>query len=70
MTPELELLLKQESELGYTTPLVTIESPMYSSEPELYNGNWLVDAAETESEFLSFFKEATDYIRRRAFILY
>jgi branched-chain amino acid transport system substrate-binding protein len=59
MSPELEIFLKQRIELGYTTPLTAIESPKYSENPELFNGNWFIDGADTSSEFVKKFEEET-----------
>ena len=58
-TPEFELLLRQRQELGITTPVVTIESPLYSEQPELFDGNWFVDAAAHSEEFVHSFEQHT-----------
>ncbi|MBT3304672.1 ABC transporter substrate-binding protein [Candidatus Woesearchaeota archaeon] len=51
ISPEFELILKQRIELGLDIPVVTIESPDYTDEPELYNDNWFINAAEPTEEF-------------------
>jgi len=58
-SPEFEIALKQRKELGYTTRLTTIETPLYSAEPELFNGYWFIDAAQTTPTFANEFKERT-----------
>lgn len=59
MSPELEVVLKQRIELGYDTPLTAIESPKYSESPELFNGNWFIDAADVDVDFAKEFKQRT-----------
>ena len=56
LTPEFELLLRQRIELGIEIPVVTIESPDYSDQPELFDGNWFVNAAEPTEEFIEQFE--------------
>jgi branched-chain amino acid transport system substrate-binding protein len=50
-SPELEILAKQIREAGIQTGLTAIESFGLSSEPQLYEGQWYVDAGDAKKEF-------------------
>ncbi len=52
-SPELEILAKQIKELGVTTPLTTIESFEFTTQPELFEGYWYIQAAESSDKFNS-----------------
>jgi branched-chain amino acid transport system substrate-binding protein len=54
-SPEFEKLLEQRIELGIKIPVVTIESPDYTNQPELYNNNWFINASEPSQEFINKF---------------
>lgn len=53
MTPEAELAARQIKELGLEYPIASIETPDFSPEPELFNGNWFINAAEPTEKFLN-----------------
>jgi branched-chain amino acid transport system substrate-binding protein len=56
LTPELEIATRQIREAGIDIPLTAIESFSLSSNPELFEGSWYVDAAEAEKGFYTRFQ--------------
>ncbi len=52
-SPELDLIAKQMREKGIKTPITSIESFEQSDHPELYEGLWYVNAADSTGEFNS-----------------
>lgn len=57
-SPELELLVKQMQELGVKEPLTTIEAFELTNQPELFEGQWYVNAADASNEFAAKYKQA------------
>jgi len=58
MSPELELLTKQIKDQGITTPLTSIESFEWTTQPELFEGMWYVNAADASEEFVAKYTNA------------
>lgn len=58
MSPELEILTKQIREQGITAPLTSIESFEWTTQPELFEGMWFVNAADANPEFVSKYRTA------------
>ena len=54
---EIAMISGERIELGIDTPVVTIESPDYTDQPELYNGNWFINAAEPNDVFVEKYEE-------------
>ncbi len=50
-TPALEILVKQMKELGIKKPLVAIQVFESSRQPELFEGYWYANGAQTTNEF-------------------
>ena len=55
-SPELDLIVKQLKEKGVIAPITSIESFEQSDHPDLYEGDWYVNAADTTGAFNSSFK--------------
>ncbi|MBY0110885.1 ABC transporter substrate-binding protein [Patescibacteria group bacterium] len=53
MSPELEIITHQMRELGVTAPLTSIESFEWTTQPELFEGMWFVNAADPTTEFVA-----------------
>ena len=51
-SPELDLIAKQLKENGITTPVTSIESFEQSDHPEIYEGDWYVNGADTTLSFI------------------
>lgn len=58
MSPELEILTNQMREQGITTPLTSIESFEWTTQPELFEGMWYVNAADASEEFVEKYRAA------------
>lgn len=58
MSPELEILTRQIREQGIATPLTSIESFEWTTEPELFEGMWYVNAADASPDFAQKYKAA------------
>lgn len=53
MSPELEILTKQIRDQGIATSLTSIESFEWTTQPELFEGMWYVNAADASAEFVT-----------------
>ena len=56
-SPELELIAKQMKELNIENPSTSIEAFEFTEQPELFEGMWYVQAAESTPKFRKQFKE-------------
>ena len=54
-SPELEIIAGQLQEAGNTIPVTGIESFEWTSQPELFEGTWYVNASEATDEFITTF---------------
>lgn len=61
-TNRLELIAKQMREMGIDTPLTSIENFEFTDNPELFEGMWYIQAAESSVEFSN--KYETEYGER------
>lgn len=55
-SPELELMAKQIKEAGITKPITAIESFEFTEQPELFEGQWYVNAADSTDKFINEYK--------------
>ncbi|MDB5259264.1 MAG: Branched-chain amino acid transport system substrate-binding protein [Candidatus Taylorbacteria bacterium] len=55
-SPELENVTKQLRELGVKTPITAIESFEQTDQPQLYEGNWYVNAADATNAFIDLYQ--------------
>lgn len=58
-SPELEILAKQMKDIGFKTPLTSIEGFDQTSEPALFDGYWYASASDPTGEFTKMFSEKT-----------
>ncbi|MES2225457.1 MAG: ABC transporter substrate-binding protein [Patescibacteria group bacterium] len=58
MSPELEILTKQIKEQGITTPLTSIESFEWTTQPQMFEGMWYINAADPSPAFVEKYKTA------------
>lgn len=52
-SPELEIVAKQLQEAGITQPITTLESFELTDQPQLFEGKWYVNAADSSEAFRS-----------------
>ncbi len=57
-SPELELIAKQMREQGIRTPITSIESFEQSDHPEVFEGDWYVNAADATGSFEAAYERA------------
>ena len=57
-SPELEILAKQIREMGIKTPFTSVESFEFTDNPQLFEGEWYVNAADQSQEFIDVFTKA------------
>jgi branched-chain amino acid transport system substrate-binding protein len=59
LSPTLEPLAKQYRDTNVGKPVTTVEAFEFTSQPELFEGEWYVHSAKTDEEFASRFKKRT-----------
>jgi branched-chain amino acid transport system substrate-binding protein len=59
LSPTLEPLAKQYREAQIEKPVTTVEAFEFTSEPQLFEGEWYVHSAKTDKEFASRFQKRT-----------
>lgn len=55
-SPEIEVLGKQLKEMGVKTPLTSVEAFGLASKPEIFEGNWFIDASVDTDNFKEEYK--------------
>src|SRR3989344_2789370 len=56
-SPELEIIVKQIKEIGIEEPLTSIESFEFTEQPEIFEGYWYINAADTSEEYVNAYKQ-------------
>jgi len=52
LSPDLEIVVKEIKEAGIKKPLTSVEAFEFSDQPQLFEGNWFVDSADTQQWFI------------------